>query len=307
MIQMVRGVSGLMLGQWKQAQSSFDNAETLLRNHCTGVTWERDTVHSLALWALMHMGQIAELKRRWSLLIREAQDCGDLYAATTLTTFYMTMIRLADDDSTGIEDELEDVMNQWTRRGFFIQHSTALRSLVHLDLYRGRVDAAWARLSAIWPEYSRSMLMRIQMIRIQMLELRARSALALAEHGKNADFLLHSAEQDARRLKREGQPWSVAHAHYVRAAIAACREDASTAFHQLALAADLFDAADMPLCGWVMRYKIGEIQGGDEGRAFITRAEEWMVSQSIKSPARWSCMVAPGFSGVITCQIETSY
>jgi len=307
MIHMVRGVSGLMLGQWKQAQSSFDNAESLLRNHCTGVTWERDTVNSLALWALMHMGQIAELKRRWSLLIREAHDCGDLYAATTLTTSYMTMIRLADDDSSGIEDELEEVMNQWTRRGFFIQHSTALRSLVHLDLYRGRVDAAWARLSAIWPEYSRSMLMRIQMIRIQMLELRARSALAVAEHGKDTDFMLQSAEQDARRLKREGQPWSVAHAHYVRAAIAACREDASTAIHQLALAADLFDAADMPLCGCVMRYKIGEIRGGDEGRALITRAEEWMVSQSIKSPARWSCMVAPGFSGVITCQIETSY
>jgi hypothetical protein len=46
---------------------------------------------------------------------------------------------------------------------------------------------------------------------------------------------------------------------------------------------------------------------GDEGRALITRAEEWMVSQSIKSPARWSHMVAPGFFGVITCQIETSY
>ena len=255
----------------------------------------------------MHMGQIAELKRRWSLLIREAQDRGDLYAATTLTTFYMTMIRLAGDDSTGIEDELEAVMNQWTRRGFFIQHATAFRSLMHLDLYRGRVDAAWARLSAIWPEYSRSMLLRIQMVRIQMLELRARSALALAEHGKNTDFLLQSAEQDARRLKREGQPWSVAHAHYVQAAIAACREDSSTALHELALAADLFDTADMPLCGWVMRYKIGEIQGDDEGRALVARAEEWMVSQSIKSPARWSRMVAPGFSKIITCQIETNY
>ena len=199
---LVRGVSGLMLGRWKQAQSSFDHAETLLRNHCTGVTWERDTVHSLALWALMHMGQIAELKRRWSLLIREARECGDLYAATTLTTFYMTMIRLADDDPTGIEDELEAVMSQWSRRGFFIQHSTAFRSLMHLDLYRGRVDAAWARLNAMWPEYSRSMLMRIQMIRIQMLELRARSALALAEHGKDTDFLLQSAEQDARGLAR---------------------------------------------------------------------------------------------------------
>ncbi len=35
-------------------------------------------------------------------------------------------------------------MSQWTRRGFFIQHATAFRSLMHLDLYRGRVDAAWA-------------------------------------------------------------------------------------------------------------------------------------------------------------------
>jgi hypothetical protein len=178
---------------------------------------------------------------------------------------------------------------------------------MHLDLYRGRVDAAWARLGAIWPEYSRSLLLRIQMIRIQMLELRARSALALAEHDKDIDFLLQSAEQDARRLKREGQPWSIAHAHQVMAAVAACREDSSTALHQLGLAADRFDAADMPLCGWVMRYKIGEIRGDQEGRALIARADEWMVSQSIKSPARWSRMVAPGFSKIITCQIETNY
>ena len=50
------------------------------------------------------------------------------------------------------------------------------------------------------------MLPRIQMIRIQMLELRARSALAAAEYGIDTDFMLQSAEQDARRLKREGQP-----------------------------------------------------------------------------------------------------
>ena len=119
--------------------------------------------------------------------------------------------------------------------------------------------------------------------------------------------MLLSAELDARRLLREGQEWSVAHAHYARAAIAGCREDTATALHQLALAADLFDVADMPLSGWVMRYKIGEIQGGNEGRALITKAEEWMVSQSIQSPARWARMVAPGFLKIITCQIETNY
>ncbi len=119
--------------------------------------------------------------------------------------------------------------------------------------------------------------------------------------------MLHSAEQDARWLQREGQPWAVAHAHYVKAAIAACREDSSTSLHQLALAAELFDSADMPLSGWVMRYKLGQIQGGDEGQGLITRAEDWMTSQSIKSPALWCRMVAPGFIKIITGQIETGY
>ena len=306
-IHMVRGVSGLMLGQWKQARTSFDQAEVLFRNHCTGVAWERDTVHSLALWALMQMGQIAELKRRWTLLIQEAQDRGDLYAATTLTTFYMSVIRLSEDDSTGIEHELEAVMSQWTRRGFLIQHATAFRSLMHLDLYRGRVDAAWQRLGAIWPEYSGSMLLRIQMIRIQMLELRARSALALAEMSKDPEAPLQAARHDARRLVREGQPWALAHACYIQAGIAACREDRWTALHHLTRAADQYDAADMPLNAWVMRYKMGEIQGEEEGRALIATAEAAIKAQAVASPARWSRMIAPGFSKIATCQLETNY
>ena len=39
--------------------------------------------------------EIAELRRRWTVLYREAQERGDLYAASTLTTFYMTIIKLA--------------------------------------------------------------------------------------------------------------------------------------------------------------------------------------------------------------------
>ena len=114
-ISMSRGMGTLLLGRWKQAQTWFDHGESLLRDHCTGVTWERDTARNLALWALLHMGKIAELKRRWSLLIKEAQECGDRYAATTLTTFYMAPIRLAADDPTGIEEDLAAVTGQWSR------------------------------------------------------------------------------------------------------------------------------------------------------------------------------------------------
>jgi hypothetical protein len=306
-IFMARGVSALLLGKWSEARLCFDHGEALLRDHCTGVTWERDTARNLALWALLHMGKMTELKRRWSLLIKEAQERGDRYAATTLTTFYLAAIRLADDDSTGIEEELESVMGRWTRHGFFIQHSTAFRSLMHLDLYRGRVESAWNRLSAVWPDYSRSMLLRIQMVRIQMLELRARAALALAETTSDPKTFLLSAERDAHKLTLEKQPWAMAHANYVEAGIAACRGEAVTALHHLNLAAQQYDAADMPMNGWVMRYRMGEILGDTEGRALIAEAEAAIHSESITSPCRWAGMIAPGFAKIAQCQVETRY
>jgi hypothetical protein len=306
-IHMVRGVSALMLGQWRPALASFDQSGSLFRQHCAGVTWERDTVNNLALLALMIMGRIGELKLRWTALTREAQERGDLYAATTLAAFYLGMIRLADDDSSRVEDELAAAMAPWRRRGFLVQHFSAFRSFVHLDLYCGRVEQAWERLLAIWPEYTRSLLFRIQILRILMLELRARCALAMAEVGNESRPMLLAAEKDARALVREGQPWAIAHAWYLRAGIAACREDAALAVHRLSQTADEYSAADMELNAAVMRYKIGEIQGGDEGRALIGDAELQIKAESINSPARWSRMVAPGFSKIATCQLETSY
>ncbi len=226
MIAMVRGAGSILHGQWKPALIALDQAEQLFRNRCTGVTWERDTVHNFVLWALIQRGEIAELKRRWTVLYRESKDRGDLYAATTLTAFYMTMITLAKNEPIESERELEAFVDRRDKNRFNLQHSSALESLIHLYLYRGDVSNAWARLSAIWPAYSRSMLLRIKMIRIDLLELRGRTALAMAEKAVDQPPFLRQATDDARSLEREGQPWALAHAHYLKAGIAACEGDA---------------------------------------------------------------------------------
>lgn len=307
MISMVRGTSALMLGRWSPSRADLDQAEAIFRNRCTGVAWERDTASGFALWALLHLGRIDELKERWSGLIREARERGDLYAATTLTTFFLAIIRLAGDAPEGVEDELEAVMRRWSTRGFSIQHASVFRSLMEVDLYLGRADAAWERVRATWPEYTRSMLLRIQFIRIQMLELRGRSALAVAEQEGPRRIALLSAQQDAGRLEREGQAWATAHAHYIRAGIAACHEDATRAIHHLQLASTRYDAADMPLHGRVMQYRLGEILGGEEGRKQIAEAVAWMRSKSIARPERWVATYAPGFSMVASSHIATSF
>src|SRR5260370_2630047 len=79
LIPLAHATAALMLGRWREARESFDRAEAILRDRCTGVAWELDTVHNLALWATTHMGDIAELLRRWPVLFQEAQERGDLY------------------------------------------------------------------------------------------------------------------------------------------------------------------------------------------------------------------------------------
>src|SRR5262249_22520844 len=152
---------------------------------------------------------------------------GDLYAATTLSTFPMMLIKLAANQQPESEAELEARLSHRGAQPFNIQHSNAFDALSYLDLYRGDLTRAWVRLNTTWPEYGRSLLFRIQMIRIQLLELRARCAVAMAERSSHPAPFLLQARRDAQRLLREGLPWAAAHAHYVRSAIAGCQEDAA--------------------------------------------------------------------------------
>ena len=96
---------------------------------------------------------------------------------------------------------------------------------------------------------------------------------------------LGQAGRDADRLEREGQAWAVAHAHYIRAAIAACEEDAIRAVAGAHPGrSTLYEQADMPLNAQLMRYRLGEIQADDETRARRDEAERWIREQGIVSP-----------------------
>jgi len=307
MIRMAQGTTSLMVGQWSRALTALEEAESLFRNHCTGVTWERDTVQCLSLWSVFSTGRIADLRRRYTRLQREAVDRGDRYLATTLTAFYKTMLQLAANDPRDLESELDSLMSHWTTGTFFLQHWALFRSRVHLDLYRGRVEAAWNRVHSVWPVYVRSLLPRIQLNRVDMLELRGRTALAVAETISANSHLIERVEKVAEQLHRETLPLAHAHAAFLRAGAAACRNDSLTTLHWLEQAAQAYHELEMPLHAEVLRYKMGEILGGEQGRKLVADAQGWMRSESIESPTRWSRMYAPGFSAVAVGERETGY
>ena len=91
-----------LTGRWHEAQENCDRAETIFRDHCTGVAWKLDTTNAFALWGLSHLGEVAELSRRWPILLSQVRDRGDLYAAMNLSSYLMSVVRLAaDDPATG--------------------------------------------------------------------------------------------------------------------------------------------------------------------------------------------------------------
>ena len=125
-------------------------------------------------------------------LLNEARERGDLYAAMNLSTYILSIVRLAAADPEAARDETRRVTGQWSRQGYHVQHNDQVWASVQIDLYRGDGPAALRQISAHWRTLTRSLLMRVQFIRVAMLGLHARCALASGDRAS-----LPSAALDA--------------------------------------------------------------------------------------------------------------
>jgi len=54
-----------------------------------------------------------------------------------------------------------------------------------------------------------------------------------------------------------------------------------------------YAACDMALHAAVARFRLGKIVGGDEGRATLGQARDWMQAQGIVDPEAFAAVLAP--------------
>jgi hypothetical protein len=289
-----RAIAAYFAGRWKRAGDLCNQAALVLRTHCTGVTWEVDRLNLFCLWSLQFRGELAELGRLWPVQLKQARERGDRYMVTNLNSFLMSTLRLAADDPDGAEAELRQAMSEWSQQGFHVQHNEGFGAEVQIKLYRGDGARAWEFFATRYaPALARSHLMHLQKIKVFSYERRARCALAAARCGGETGSLLRAAARDARRLRREGMAWSEALSMPILAGIASARGDASAAAALFAEAAQQLEAVDMQLYAAASRRRLGEILGGDEGRAYVEQADSWMRREGIRDPARMADIFAP--------------
>lgn len=293
----VRGMAQFYSGNFQNALQLLEQSEKVFVDECVGVAWEVATNRLYIAYCLTYLGRVAEVSRRLAQYVAEALDHGDLYCATNLRLGVLNSAWLVGDDADAARRVAADASEAWSQAGFHVQHWFAMIANAQLELYAGQGKQAHAQVTDRWRALSRSMLLRVQLVRIEARQLRARCALSAAEQetSDRRACLLCEAERNARRILREQALWSNPLAELLFAGVAACGGRPEVARGHLEAAAKEFDDVNMALYSTVTRRRLGELLGGDEGRDLVEAANAWMAGQGIKNPARWTAMLAPGF------------
>jgi tetratricopeptide (TPR) repeat protein len=297
LVKLNEAVAEFLWGDYPASLRSLADAEQIFKNQCTGVIWELDTTSIFWVFNLSWTGDWAAMSRRLPGLIGEIEERGDKYAAAYMRLRSLHLIHLAADNVAKAREQESLGISGWSKTSFQIQHFSDLAARQEIDFYDDKPSAAWDRIGAVWPAFRRSLLNRIQSVWIQWLDLRARSAIALAASADGRSMsasLLAAAESDASALERERIPWATALARLTRANIAATRGDRDRAAALAGEADALLTAVDMRLCAAAARRRRGEALGGADGRAVVAAVDGWMAANTIRNPARVTAMLAPG-------------
>jgi hypothetical protein len=296
MVALASGVAAYCVGRWKEAHTACEQAGEIFRSRCTGVAWELTTARLISLPSLIWLGEHAEAYRRLRVYRQEARQRGELYSLASVGAFGVHEHLAADKPELARHDLAEQV-GIWSHQGYHMQHMQQLWAGSHIELYCEDGAAAWDLITRQWPDLKRSLLMRVQLIRIGMHHLRARCALAkaVAVGPSHSQRYLASAESDARRVEHERMPWGDALAQLIRAGVASSRGDRPEARARLSAGIAGLEATDMLYPAAVARRRLGELTGGDAGRTLLEQVNTWMSAQNVCNPDRYTAMLSPGF------------
>jgi hypothetical protein len=291
------GFACFLTGQWRRGGELTGRGTQILLDDCVGAQYEVDIGRIYHLASLFYAGQLAELTRRVPLLLREAVELGNEYLANALRSWRTNVTWLLLDDPVTARQQLAAATTPPMEGGVFhLHHFYPWVSECQIELYLGAPETAWKLLQARWRLLQRSMLRRIQSVRIESDYLYARTALALAATGCDQTKLVAEAARHIRKLEREQADWSAQLGCLLRAGVAHLGGDSPGAEALLAEAARGFEAAEMPLFSAVARLHRGRLLGGEHGAALERAALTWMTSASVRAPARIAALLAPALS-----------
>jgi eukaryotic-like serine/threonine-protein kinase len=291
------GLVEYVLGNFGVAREHLERGNRYFLE-CIGVAWEMSVTRLFALICLYCEGRLDDLARQLPPLLVEAEDRGDLFAATSFRVATQHVLLIAAGRGHEARANVDDAMARWSQTGFQMQHRYALLSHVEIDLSEGNDLAAYTRLERQWRDIESSMLLKIRQQRIETFSARGRAAVAAAAQlgGRDARRLHAEALRHARRILREDLAWATGQARLIIAAVAFATGDHDRSAAELRQAIERFDATGMALHAATARRRLGAILGGDEGQRLRADADTSLTRAGVAHIEPLARMLAPGFT-----------
>jgi hypothetical protein len=281
-----------LCGQWRDALARCDAAERLFREDCIGATWEIGTARFIAMSCLVHMGKFAELRPRLTRALDEADRRGDLFTAVELRSALQPIMYLVEDRPAAARDVLALAKAGLSRREITMLHWQHMQSSAWLALYTGDPTEAVAVIDRQLPAIRRAFLVRIYAVKAFTAYLRASASLgALAAGAGESARYAATIRRTCARLG--GDPVTGSVRLIIGAGLAVLHGDLDAALVGYGDAAAAFDAASMTMLADAARWRLGELLGGDTGRALIDDAGASLSADGVARPDRIVAMFAP--------------
>jgi len=291
LVELFDSIIGWSRFEFRPSVQHAKRSNQMLRERCTGVSWELTTSRIFELASLLWLGEWAEYARRFRGAVEEAAQRGDLYASISIPLLsYSYSMFLAADDPNGAREHLRGALTRWTPRGFHLQHFWARYGEVETDLYVNRGPDAYARVLASEGRVRWSLLLEVQVIRIVNRYLSGRAALAAAWHHEPA--LVRQALAQARALEREGVGAAKAMAHALRAGVDVQRGRTNDAIVHLVKAEEEFAAVEMHMFRQASKYCRAVLQGEPGGQT-ADDARGAIAAEGVRNPAALAAMLVP--------------
>jgi eukaryotic-like serine/threonine-protein kinase len=295
LVELSAGVAWHGVGRFRESLMALDRAETIFRERCTGVAWERSSVVTFAVWNLWLLGDLPEFTRRVPVHLHEAKERGDRYLAMNLRSCFTNAYWLIQDSPEVARADADAGIERFSTEGYPLPHFLDFIARGQIFLYEGEGEAGHRHVTLAWERLSASFALEVQVTRISSLHLLGRTALAAAQGSSDPAPFLEQAKEAAEKLEAERMAWAEPLAAMIRAGVSVLEGDKDRAATLLASAARGFEAADMALFLSAARRRLGELLGGDEGRELAAASSEWMAERGVVSPDRMTEMLAPGF------------
>lgn len=288
-VEAARATRGALELRGPEAEAELARVERAFRDSPTGNTWAIDSMLLVRLLSLRLLGSAGALRLQLPELLADAARRADRYLETTLLRGG-AWVCLCDDDPAAARRTLERSSWVSSDEGVHVQHWIELDALGEIALYEGAGATAAVELAPKLLGVERSLLSRLQRIRVLTRFLHGRLLVARAGQGKRgAGF---GARTLALLLRREEVGYALAMGALLEACVEHLAGRAEPRRRALERGAAIGAAHGLTLLEASALLALAEL--GHAGQGALDRAHAHFERERIVAPRRLAASLLPG-------------